>query len=176
MQPTTIGEFDGAGSDRIKTLALLFRNAGFATSISTNIDAWLRYHVAWVGPLMNAMYMAGVSAKDLAAKPEMVRLMIKAVREGFAVLRTLGFPVTPSSLRINWELFPISSTTFSFRRILKTKLFDDVAGGHARDALPEFKVLSDEFQVPARSTDSQTPAIDELHNYIATFEIEHTSA
>ncbi len=176
MQPTTIGEPDGAVNDRTKVLAPLFRKAGFPTSISTNMDAWLKYHVAWVSPLMNAMYMAGGDARALADKPEMVGLMVKAVREGFTVLRTLGLPTTPSSLRIRWELFPISSTVFSFRRILKTRLFEDVAGGHARDALPEFKLLSDEFQVLARSTDRQTPAIDELHNYIATFEVEHTSA
>ncbi len=91
MQPTTIGEPDGVVSDRIKALAPLFRKAGFATAISTNMDAWLRYHVAWVSPLMNAMYMAGGDARTLAAKPAVVRLMVRAVREGFAVLRTWGF-------------------------------------------------------------------------------------
>lgn len=174
-QPTTIGELDGSVSNRIKTLANLFQKAGLPTSTSSNMDAWLKYHVAWTSPMFNTIYLAGGDGTSLAGNPKVIRLMIQAVREGFLVLRTLGFPVTPSNLRINWELFPVSSMMISSRLLFRTKFFADVAGGHAKAALPEFKVLSDEFQNLAGTTTVPTPAIDELHNHLMTLETERSN-
>lgn len=166
MQPTTIGEPQGTAGDRINALKGALQKAGFPTSVCTNMDAWLKYHVAWTSPMLNAIYVAGGNGPALAADRATMRLMIQAIREGFAVLKALGFPLTPSKLRVNWDLFPISAMLVSTPLIFKSKLFEDVAGGHARAALPEFKVLSDEFQVLARSTNLPTPAIDELHNHL----------
>ncbi len=166
MQPTTLGEHNGDTTDRLKKIAGLFQGAGFATEINANMDAWLKYHVAWASPLLNALYMAGGDGPVLASQSNIVRLAIKAVRESFAVLKALGFPVTPSSLRARWEVLPEPLMVIFLQQLLKTKLFKDLAGGHAQVAYPEFKVLSEEFQVLARSADMQTPAIDKLHAHL----------
>ena len=57
-QPTTIGEVDGAQSKRISDIAAAFREAGFPVSISQNMDAWLKTHVAEIVPTAGALYMA----------------------------------------------------------------------------------------------------------------------
>lgn len=174
MQPTTIGEYDGKKSDRVAQIALLFRNAGFPTAVSSNIDAWLRYHVAWIGPMMNAIYMAGGDGPSLAGKRDVIVLMIKAIRESFSVLKQLGYKLTPPVLRLMWQLYPPSVISILFKRILKTTLFDDVAGGHAKVVYPEFKQLSEEFQILARSSNLSTPALDELHDKLGSFDEEFT--
>jgi len=45
-QPTTLGELDGSKSARIGALASALEASGFPVSVSANIDAWLKTHVA----------------------------------------------------------------------------------------------------------------------------------
>ena len=51
-----------AQSERIKAIADAFRVAGFPVSICANMDAWLKTHVAEIGPTAYALYMAGAAA------------------------------------------------------------------------------------------------------------------
>jgi len=49
----TLGELAGVRSERLERIAAAFRQAGFRVEISADMDAWLRYHVALVGPFAN---------------------------------------------------------------------------------------------------------------------------
>jgi 2-dehydropantoate 2-reductase len=64
----TMGEPDGTISERLQSLAETFREAGIPVEFSNNMDAWLKYHVALVGPLAHALYMAGGSNYRLACQ------------------------------------------------------------------------------------------------------------
>jgi 2-dehydropantoate 2-reductase len=162
FQPTTFGELDGSITDRLRVVTNLFREAGFPTALSRNMLAWQKYHVAWVSPLANALYAAGIDGRELARRPDLVRLAVEAIREGFRALRTLGFPVTPPKLRV-LDVLPISLLVFVLRLWMRTRHFDIVAARHTRAAFDEMEMLSTEFQQVAHSTDVPTPALDELH-------------
>ena len=61
IQPTTIGELNGERTPRIRKISTELRSAGFPVSISSNMDAWLKTHLAVVSPVANAIYLAGGS-------------------------------------------------------------------------------------------------------------------
>ena len=61
-----IGELDGSTTPRLQTIAAAFELAGFETSISPNIDAWLKTHAALILALGAAYYSAGMDASRLA--------------------------------------------------------------------------------------------------------------
>ncbi len=163
-QPTTIGELDGTRSERIERIAGALEEAGFPMSVSENMDAWLKTHVAEISPTSNAFYMAGADIERLARTRDAWVLMTRAIREGFKVLEAKGIPVMPPSHKIfRWLPEPLLMAG------LKRKLSGDAGRikiGHALQARAEMTAIADEFQVLIRESGVPTPAIDTLRPYL----------
>lgn len=164
IQPTTIGELNGAKSERIASLAEILRKSGFPVAVSNNMDAWLKSHVALVSPIANAFYMYGGSNYELAKHTEGLSLLVDAVREGYRVLEKVGTPVTPGKLKLfkimpKWLLVPLA------RRIMATKRAELVMAMHANSARDEMRMLAQEFQAIIQQSGLATPAIDKLASY-----------
>jgi len=161
QQPTTFGELDGSTAPRLEQIAGVFKGAGFPVAISHNVDAWFKTHVAEVSPVANALYMTGVDNYRLARTGDGVVLMVRALKEGYKVLRALGVPITPSNHKVfNWIPEPLLVALM--RCTLNTKTAETVMAGHANAARDEFKQLADEFKALARTTSVTTPAMDRL--------------
>ena len=109
--------------------------------------------------------MAGGDNSQLAQMPEALHLMVRAMREGFQVLRALGIPITPAKLKL-WEWLPEPIVVALLRRWVNTKHFEIVAVCHANAARDEMQQLADDLQLLARQTSVATPAIDRLNSYI----------
>jgi 2-dehydropantoate 2-reductase len=90
QQKTTLGEPSGARSSRVRRLQTMFRSAGFATTITTNIDGWLLGHAAFVVPMAFALYRVDTDAGRLAHDTPTLRLMVRATRQAFRALRVLA--------------------------------------------------------------------------------------
>jgi len=165
LQPTTLAELDGRKTERIKAVARIFKNAGFATAICSNMEAWQKTHVGWVSPVANAILAAGGDGKALSQWPELLKLLVDAIHESFAVLHQLGVPITPGKLKII-TLIPKVLTCYIFKLWSRTQHFDTIAIRHTLAAYAEMKLLSDVFQTIARSTRVPTPALDHLHQYM----------
>jgi 2-dehydropantoate 2-reductase len=165
LQPTTFGELDGTFTPRLEKIMRVFRDAGFPTAFTPNMDAWQKTHAGWVSPLANALYMVNGDNHALARSPHVVRLAIRAVREGFKVLRALGIPVTPSKLQI-WEWIPESLLMRCLMLWADTSHFRTVAVEHTLAATDEMWQIAQEFYLLALSTSIVTPAMDELRSYI----------
>ena len=165
LQPTTFGELDGSRSARLKEIMRVFRGAGFPTAFTSNMDAWQKTHVGWVSPLANALYMVNCDNHALARSPDVVRLAVRAVREGFSVLRTLGTPVTPARLRM-WEWIPESLLARCLMLWADTNYFRTVIVEHTVAAADEMRHIAEEFRTLAVSASIATPAIDELRSFI----------
>ena len=97
--------------------------------------------------------------------------MVRAVREGFNVMRCLGIPITPAKLRL-WDWIPESLLTRSLMMWADTNHFRTVAVAvavaveHTAAGTDEMRQIADEFQALAQSTSIATPAIDELRSCI----------
>jgi 2-dehydropantoate 2-reductase len=163
-QATTIGELDGSESSRIKAIASALQSAGFPISICSNMDAWLKTHVAEIVPTAGALYMAECNIGQLKRNRKTLVTMIRAIREGHRVLSALGIPITPSSHKI-FRWIPEFLMVLTIRR----KLDDDawnIKIGHAAAARDEMKAIADEFRELARQSGIATPAIDQLRPYL----------
>ena len=160
----TIGELDGRTTPRLERIAETFEWAGVPVTISPNMDAWLKTHVALVLSIGGAFYMAGGDSYRLARTHDAVVLMVRAIREDFRVLRALGIPITPSSLKI-FEWIPEPVLVALIQRRLNN---EDVkaAFGHAKAAREEGKQLRNEFRALVHSASVPTPVMDQLCAYV----------
>lgn len=163
MQPTTFGEPDGQVTARLKAVLQMFRGANLPVTTCCDMRAWLTSHVALVSPLANGIYLAGGDHCRLAKQVSTVRLMVDAIREGFAVVRAAGLNVVPFQLRLV-ERTPEVLVVAALRAWAGTGHFETVAKAHAIAAVDEMQVLAHEFALLARTAGVRTPAIDRLRD------------
>jgi 2-dehydropantoate 2-reductase len=162
------GEVDGRITARTREVARVLESApGFGAEIRTDMDTWLKYHVALLMPsLAPALYMSGTDNYRLARTRDAVVLAVRAIREGFRVLRALGLPVTPSKLQI-FEWVPEPILVPLFQRRIANELMEVALVRHANAARDEVEHLVDEFLALARTTSVPTPTIDQLYPHLA---------
>lgn len=163
-QPTTLGELDGSRSERILAIASALEAAGFPVSTSTNIDAWLKTHVAKILPSVCALFRAGGQPKQLAADDEALRLMVRGIRECFQVLRANGIPITPRNHRI-LEWLPEPVLLFLMRKMVGVETAA-IKFGHAEQGRAEWLLLADEFRVLIDQAGIPTPSFDAAYRHL----------
>ncbi len=163
-QPTMFGEQDGRTTPRLKQIAEAFKGAGFPVAVSKNMDAWLKTHGAEIIPSAGALYSAGTDNFRLARTRDGMVLMVRAIKEGYKVLRALGVPITPSNHKVfNWIPEPL--IVAMMRRMLTTKTAETVLVGHANAARDEMTHIAGELRELAQKTSVPTPAMDRLWGY-----------
>jgi ketopantoate reductase len=157
------GEVDGRITERTREVARILESApGFGAEIRTDMDTWLKYHVALLFPsLAPALRAAGVDNYRLARTRDLVVLAVRAMREGFCVLRSLGLPVTPSKFHVI-EWLPEPMLVLLVQRLLANPLMETALVKHAEAARDEVQHLIGEFMALARTTSVPTPTIDHL--------------
>ena len=146
QQPTTLGEPSGKRTPRLEQLAGLLRDAGFPVETSLHMDAWLRSHAVFVTAVSGALYQAGGHAAALAASPESVLHVVRAVGEGFRALRALGLAGHPLNLRVIFEWVPPPLAALYWRRFFSLPLAEDILARHARVAGGEMLALVRDLQ------------------------------
>ncbi len=165
FQETTIGELNGAVSRRIQQVAWILREAGFSVAICSDMDAWLKTHVAVVSPAANAVYMAGGDIYRLAHTRDALVLLVRAAREGLRVIRRLGYPITPARIQL-LQIVPEPLLVKVLERVLATESAQLMIARHANAARDEMQVVADEFKQLVEKAGLATPAMDRLAAYI----------
>ncbi|MCU0485056.1 MAG: hypothetical protein MUC85_03000 [Anaerolineales bacterium] len=161
-----IGEIDGRITPRLVEVGqVLGSMAGFEAELRTDMDAWLKTHVALLMPsLAPALRASGQDNVRLAHTRDAMLLALRAIREGFRVLKALGYPIVPESIRIfEWVPEPILVWVFSKRFTnpnVRVALVE-----HSEAAQDEIKHLADEFRRLCQQTPIPTPAMDRLYTY-----------
>jgi len=130
------------------------------------MDDWLKTHVALLMPsLCPALYAAGTDNYRLARTRDGLVLTIRAIREGFQMLRALGVTITPANMKIV-EWIPEPILIILLRRLITVDAMKVALVGHANAARDEMQHLTDEFLALTGITSVPTPAIDELYPYL----------
>jgi 2-dehydropantoate 2-reductase len=162
-----IGEIDGRTQPRTEQVAEALRSMeGYKVEIRNDMDAWLRTHVALLMPsIAPAFYAAGSNLERLAKTRDLLVLTVRAVREGFHVLRETGFPITPRRLR-QFEWLPEPVLVAFLQRLLARPEMETALAGHARAAPDEIRHLVGEFLALRAKTNVETPAINALLPYL----------
>jgi 2-dehydropantoate 2-reductase len=161
-----IGEVDGRITPRLQAVGrILASMPGFDADLHTDMDAWLKTHVALLMPsIAPAMRAAGRDNVRMAHTRDAVVLAIRAIQEGYRVLRALGYPIVPESTRI-FERLPEPVLVWGFRKRLLDPRIRVAMFAHAEAAQDEIKHLADEFMALKQQTSIPTPAIDHLYIY-----------
>jgi len=162
----TIGEIDGVTRDRTLTVKSLFESADVPVDLTTDIDGWLKYHVALVSPLVGALYKHDCDNYQAAKDKETLRAMVRAAKEGGRVLRALGFRKRqPFEFNLFYWL-PEFMIIMAVKGLLESKLAEVVFAMHAKAARDEMKNLALEFKKLTEKTSVDTPNIDALNGFI----------
>ena len=161
-----IGEINGRITPRLEEVGqVLSSMAGFDVELRTDMDAWLKTHVALLMPsLAPALRAAGQDNVRLAHTRDAMLLALRAIREGFRVLKALGYPIVPTNIRIfDWVPEPVLVWLFGKRFTnphVRVALVE-----HSEAAQDEIKHLADEFRRLCQQTSIPTPAMDRLYTY-----------
>ena len=161
------GEVDGRTTLRTRQVARILESApGFGAEIRTDMDAWLKTHVALLFPaLAPALYAAGTDNYRLARTRDLLVLTTRGIREGFRVLRALDIPIVPAKFRaFLWVPEPILALLL--QRMLRNELMEVALVRHAEVIRDEVKCLTDEFLALARTTSVPIPMIERLYPHI----------
>lgn len=161
-----IGEVNGLITPRLQEVGYILASMpGFDVELRTDMDAWLKTHVALLMPsLAPAMRAAGRDNVRMAHTRDAIVLAIRAMREGFCVLRALGYPIVPDSIR-RFERVPEPILVWGFQKRLVDPQIRVSMLEHAEAAQDEIKYLADEFIALKRQKSIPTPATDHLYAY-----------
>jgi 2-dehydropantoate 2-reductase len=160
FQTTTFSEYSGYKTERLRNIVAAFNRAGIPSVISTNMDMWQKTHVAMVTSIANALYKYNSDNYALAKSYKDVKLMISAIKEGFAVLNKLGIKITPAKL--NYFRLPSFCLVFVWKVVLGTQLAETAMAKHTLTARDEMICLQKEFDILITQSEMSTPSIDKL--------------
>ena len=160
----SISELDGRVSERLTWIMGLLEGAGFNVVANQDIEAWLKYHAAVILPLACAYFKAGRDVKGLTGDRESMTGVIKAMREGFSVLKELGYPFALESLKRLEGLPMMLAVPYLRRELNKAELEYVLTRAEAMKG--ELEVLDKEFSKLKGSISLQTPIYDELRKNI----------
>jgi len=161
------GEVDGRITERTLRIAEALDAApGLKAEIRTDMDAWHKYHVALLMPsIAPALYACGTDRLRLARTRDALVLTVRAVREGFRVLRARGLPLTPRKFWI-FAVLPEPLMVPFLRRLVAHPYMEIALVKHANAARDEVRHLTDEFLELARDTEVPLPAIERLYPHL----------
>jgi 2-dehydropantoate 2-reductase len=162
QQKTMLGESNGMTTTRVQQLQDAFRDAGFPSKISANIDGWLLAHAAFVVPIAFALYRVGTNAAELAGDPKTLRQMVLATRQAFRALRAAGNAEIPTNLRVLYLYLPTAFVVGYWRRVLASARGELWFGAHSRAAPEEMRVLAEELRAALLRTGRPTPDLEIL--------------
>ncbi len=156
----SIGELDGGASERLTWITGLLEGAGFNVVANRDMEAWLKYHAAVILPLAYSYIKAEHDVKRLTGDREGMTDAIKAMREGFSVLKELGYPFAMEGLKRLEGLPMMLAVPYLRRELNKAELEYVLTRGEAMRG--ELEVLDEEFTKLKASTSIHAPTYDEL--------------
>jgi 2-dehydropantoate 2-reductase len=161
-----IGEVDGSITPRLKEVGqVLASMEGFDAELRTDMDAWLKTHVALLMPsLAPAMRAAGRDNVRMAHTRDAIVMAIRAIKEGFNILRSLGYPIEPNRIR-KLACLPEPFLVWAFQKYLPDPRMRMAMLEHAEAAQDEIKHLVDEFMALKLKSSLSTPMMDRLYTY-----------
>lgn len=161
-----IGEVNGQITPRLQEVGhILASMEDFDVELRSDMDAWLKTHVALLMPsLAPAMSAAGHDNVRMAHTRDAIVLAIRAAREGFRVLRALGYPIVPESIH-TLERTPEPLLVWILQKRLADPRMRVAMLEHGKAAQDEIKHLADEFITLTKQTAIPTPYIDRLYSY-----------
>ncbi|RLJ71712.1 2-dehydropantoate 2-reductase [Salisediminibacterium halotolerans] len=160
-----LGEADGSMRMRtVKVAEILASMRGYKVQLRSDMDAWLKTHVALLIPaFVPAVYAAGTDLERFTRTRDARILCVRGIKEALRELRASGTPITPKELRI-LEYIPEPTLAFYLGQAVKLDMFK-VSLEHLKAAPDEMAQLADEFNRLTSGVKMTSPALDQLSGY-----------
>ena len=135
-----------------------------------NMDAWLRYHAAFILPVVYLCYKTGCDLKRSTRAER--KLLLEAVGDAYHLLMALGYPVRPEGDEKALEPgFTHAMTALIIFLMSRTRLGALCTTEHCRHAPAEMEDLDTAFlAIRAKLPDFGMPRFDELRAMMPTWE------
>lgn len=161
----TLGEIDGQNRERTLPIKSLFESAGVPVDLTSDIDGWLKYHVALVSPLVGALYAHNCDNYRAAKDKQTLRALVRAAKEGGRVLKQLGYRKRqPFQFNLFYWL-PEFVNMMAVHGLLASKFAEVAFAMHAKAARDEMQALAREFKELITKASVDTPNIDALMGF-----------
>jgi len=144
IQTTILGEISGEKTERIERLASIFKKAGIPYTLSIDMEAWQKSHLALVLPLANGIYKDGGDNFTTSKNNLALRYMASSLKGNFSKLKSAGIKITPSKFHLLLYI-PTPILIFCLRRLYSTNLAGTVICEHALNAKQEMHALDEGF-------------------------------
>ncbi|TYL38008.1 alpha/beta hydrolase [Natronococcus pandeyae] len=161
-----IGEVDGTIRPRTREVAAVLSDMrGYDVEIRTDMENWLKYHVALLmSGLVPAPYAADTRMKRLGETRDLLVLSVRATKEALRGLRTAGYSPSPPVVR-SFEYVPEPICVWAIGWLMRNEYAKVSVEGHARDGRDEMAYLFDELRAIIDQSNGETQAIDQLAPY-----------
>lgn len=161
---TYVGELDGKETPRLAQIAEVFATTPFPVKVFTDIQAWLKTHVALVIPMALGIYMCAGDNYRLARTRDAQVLVVRAIREGFSALRARGITITPAYLGRIMRL-PEPLLVAFLGRMFNTQFAEVGLAGHANAARDEMGHLAGGLWELVQGSGVEAPALRSLYTF-----------
>jgi 2-dehydropantoate 2-reductase len=143
-------------------LRRIMRISGINAKGCSNMDSWLKYHIALVSPVANAIYFDGGDNITLSRNNDILKVMVRAIKEGYIALRSLNYPVKPAKL-MTMMILPEYIIRGKLKKLLSSEMGKLVIDDHCKAAPEEMKEIADEFQLIIRDSSTEKENLQKLY-------------
>ena len=162
QQQTTIGEMSGKISKQIQEIKELFEKVGFKIAVSKNMQAWLKTHAVFVACISAAICKENGDSVRLGKNRSSIKMMVKAISEGFTACKKLGMPIAPFNLKIIFMIMPQWFSICYWQNAMQSKVGTLAMAPHANAAKDEMQIVAKKVLAMVHTSFMQTPTLDEL--------------
>ena len=163
--PLVLGKINSVADKEFDQIVSLFESANIEVEPVDDIDGWLKTHAAMILGLASAAYKNEYDMQSIAEDKELVKMIVKALRESMNVLKSLGVTIVPKRNRY-LHLFPNFLLEFIFRKLLSSEYAEIAIAGHAKAARKEIRALADGFLVLCEKSNANYESLKKLTGYI----------
>ncbi len=161
-----IGEADGTIRPRTREVAAVLSDMrGYDVEIRTDMDEWLKYHVALlISGLAPALYAADTEMRRLGETRDLLVLSVRATKEALRGLREAGYSPSPRVVR-GFEYVPEPVCVWAIGWLMRTEYAKISIEGHTRAGREEMTHLFDGLVSIVEGGGGTTDAMDRLAPY-----------
>jgi ketopantoate reductase len=153
QQPTTI---DDTPDPRLREFRTTLERRGFNVQSVSNIEGWLAYHALFVACIAAALEHCQGDPQRLAVDRSELRLMCRAITDGFRELHRQGVAGLPGNLAALHSRLLLPFAVRYWARSMRSPMGELAFAAHARHAQPEMRALATD--VLARVATDRHPA------------------
>lgn len=162
QQATTVGNIYGNMDDKIKELKMIFQKAGFRTTVSKDMQAWLKTHAVFISCVSAAIIKEHGSSIRLGKNKRGVQEMVSAIREGFKALKSLKTPVMPANIKIIFLVMPVWFSVRYWQKSLQGATGTLAIAPHANVAKEEMRLVAEKVLQIVHKSSVKTPVLENL--------------